>query len=409
MTAIRAFRAIRFAAGTDLAAVTTPPHDCFTLAERDAYLAQHPHNVARLVRGPEQPGDGEGPGHPSWHARAADTLRSWLADGTMARDARPALYLYTIEHGPPHARRTLTALIGRIALDATGTRIKPHEATLARPKKDRLRLRQATGCDMEPIWMLYRDPRGWINEVAASNAIDELARFTDVDGHEHRLWRVERPEAVGELVAQFEERTLVIADGHHRYQTALDDAAATADPRRAAILAMLVRDDDPGLAIEATHRLVTALPWPAAEAVARLPAWTATPLPDPLAAISRLSAAGDEAILATSAGAWLLRLKPEAELKRGLGRLDTLAVSRVQERALALWGFGPGDDRVRFTREPAEALAAVRSGQAAAAFLLLPESPASVLDVATAGRLMPPKATYFVPKPRSGLVMAPLE
>ena len=409
MTTIRAFRAIRYAAGTNLAAVTTPPHDCFTLAERDAYLAQHPHNVARIVRGPEQEGDGEGPGHPSWHARAADTLRAWLADGTMARDARPALYLYTIEHGAPHARRTLTALLGRIALDPSGTRIKPHEATLARPKKDRLRLRQATGCDVEPIWMLYRDPRGWINEVAASNAIDELARFTDVDGHEHRLWRVERTEAVGELVAQFEERILVIADGHHRYQTALDDAAATGDPRRAAILAMLVRDDDPGLAIEATHRLVTTLPWPATEAVARLPAWTATPLPDPLAAVPKLDAAGNEAILATAAGAWLLRLKPEAELKRGLGRLDTLAVSRVQERALAAWGIAPGDDRVRFTREPAEALAAVRSGQAAAAFLLPPESPAAVLDVATAGRLMPPKATYFVPKPRSGLLMAPLE
>lgn len=404
---LQPFRALRYAAGTDLAAVTTPPHDCFTLAERDAFLAQNPHNVARLVRGAEQPGDGEGPGHPSWHARAADTMRSWVADGTLRRDARPALYLYTIEHGPAHARRTLTALVARVALDPSGARIKPHEATLLRPRKDRLRLRQATGCDVEPIWMLYRDPRGWINEVAASNAIDELSRFTDADGHEHRLWRVDRAEAVGELVAQFEERTLVIADGHHRYQTALEDAAATGDARRAAILTMLVRDDDPGLAIEATHRLVTTLPFPVAEAPARLPAWSAMPEPAPLRALADL--APHECILATTAGAWRLRLKPEAELQRGLGRLDTLAVSRVQERALAPWGLAPGDDRVRFSRDAAAALEDVRAGRAAAAFLLPPESPSAVLDVASAGRLMPPKATYFVPKPRSGLLMAPLD
>ncbi len=402
---LRPFRALRFAPGTDLAATTTPPHDCFTLAERDALLARDPHNVARLVRGQENPGDGEGPAHPSWHARAADTLRSWVADRTLVRDRAPALYLYTIAHGPPEARRTLTALIGRITLDPTGGRVKPHEATLSRPKKDRLRLRQATGCDMEPIWMLYRDPRGWVNEVAVSNAIDELVRFTDDDGHEHRLWRVDRREAVGELVAQFEERTLVIADGHHRYQTALEEAAG--DPRRGAILTLLVRDDDPGLAIEATHRLVHGLP--SAPGPADLPAWNAQPIADPLAALRGLASDGREVILATQAGAWRLQLRPDAELARGLGRLDRLAVSRLQERALGPLGLPAGDERVRFTRDVARALQEVRSGHAQAAFLLPPESPAAVLDVAAAGHLMPPKATYFVPKPRSGLVMAPLD
>ncbi|MEK6985125.1 MAG: DUF1015 domain-containing protein [Candidatus Thermoplasmatota archaeon] len=405
MTVLQPFRAIRFAPGTDLASITTPPHDCFTLAERDAFLARHPHNVARLVRGAELPGDGEGPGPPSWHARAADTLRGWLADRTLRQDASPALYLYTITHGPVDRRRTLTALIGRIAVDPSGVRVKPHEATLLRPRKDRLRLREATGCDLEPIWMLYRDPRGWINEIATSNAIDELARFTDDEGREHRLWRVERPEAVGELVAQFEERTLVIADGHHRYQTALEDAKR--DPRRGAILTMLVRDDDPGLAIEATHRLVAALPFDAASIFQQLPAWEVHPVADPLAGLAALSPDGREVVLVTRAGAWRLRLRPEAELARGLGRLDTLAVSRVQERVLAPWGLLAGDERVRFTRDAAEAVAAVRSGQAAAAFLMPPESPAAVLDVAASGQLMPPKATYFVPKPRSGVVMAP--
>lgn len=406
MTVLQPFRAIRFAPGADLAALTTPPHDCFTLAERDGFLARHPHNVARLVRGVEQPGDGEGPAHPSWHARAADTLRAWLANGTLRQDPSPALYLYTIAYGPVEQRRTLTALLGRIAVDPSGTRIKPHEATLLRPRKDRLRLREATGCDLEPIWMLYRDPRGWINEIATSNAIDELARFTDDEGREHRLWRIERREAVGELVAQFEERVLVIADGHHRYQTALEDSRR--DPRRASILTMLVRDDDPGLAIEATHRLVASLPFDAASILEHLPAWEATPVIDPLAALANLAADGRDVVLATRAASWRLRLRKESELARGLGRLDTLAVSRVQERALAPWGLLAGDERVRFTRDAAEAVAAVRNGTAEAAFLLPPESPAAVLDVAASGQLMPPKATYFVPKPRSGVVLAPV-
>jgi uncharacterized protein (DUF1015 family) len=406
---LRPFRALRPGPSLTLADTTTPPHDCFTLAERDAFLARDPHNVARLVRGQELPGDGEGPHPPSWHARAAATLRTWVREGALVRDRAPALYLYTITHGPPGAQRTLTALVGRVELDATKTRVRPHEATLSRPKKDRLRLREATACDVEPIWLLYRDPRGWVNEIASSNAFDELVRFTDEDGHEHRLWRVDRGEAVGELVAQFEDRTLVIADGHHRYQTALDDAAQAKDPRRAAILAILVRDDDPGLAIEATHRLVVTLPFAADELLARLPAWTAAKVPDPLAALANLPADGREVVLLAGKDAWRLRLKPEAELRRGLGRLDTLAVSRLQERALGPWGIPAGDERVQFTRDAAQAVAAARSGEAAAVFLLPPESPAAVLDVAAQGHLMPPKATYFVPKPRSGLFFAPLD
>ncbi len=407
--AIRPFRAVHFGASQPLRDVTTPPHDCFTLEERDRFVARHPKNIARIVRGIEQAGDGEGPEDASWHKRAAKTMQDWLADGTLVREAHPALYLYTITHGPADDRRTLTALVARVEVDSTGTRIRPHEATLTRPKKDRLRLRQAARCDVEPIWMLYRDPNGWVNEVASSNAIDELLRFTDDDGHEHRLWRVDRREAVGEILAQFEERTLVIADGHHRYQTALEDAAGhPAEARqRGAILTMLVRDDDPGLSIEATHRMLTTLPFPVGEALQRLPAWTSASCADPLMAVGSLRS--DETILVTALGAWRLRLRPAQALERGLGALDALAVSRLQERALAPWGFEAGHDALRFTRDAQAAIEAVRSGAMLAVFLLPPETPASVLDVASSGRLMPPKATYFVPKPRSGLLLAPLD
>lgn len=427
MVAIAPFKALRYAPGVPLAQVTCPPHDCITPAQRDAFVAADARSIAGLVLPPDQPGDQEPPATPHKFQRAARLLQKWQADGTMLRDARPAYYLYTIESGDPGQRRTLTALIARVRTDATYTQVRRHEKTLKRKKRERLHLRESTNTDTEAIWLLYRDQRDWVGEILRSNALDEVARFTDEEGHEHRLSRVDRPAAVTEITAQFDERTLVIADGHHRYQTALDHHAATGRPEHGSILACLVRDDDPGVRIEATHRLVHGLPYPDTSAAlqATQAEWHAKPLALPAGPATAQASALQRALgVAGSTQVILLGRTPSGGLEAHLltprqpvaagarGRLDTLCVTLLHERLLeACWGIHPDhpEEHLRFTRSTLDVVEAVASGPAQVALLPSPEPVSAVLEVAQQGHVMPQKATYFVPKLRSGLVLGPLD
>lgn len=428
MVAITPFRALRFGGHVDLAKATSPPHDCITQAERDAFLAGCPDSIVQVILARDEPGDHEYPSSPNRFERAAHRLATWQRDGTMERDGHASYYLYEATHrGVPDVEDeepepiTMRALVARVATDATYTHIRRHEKTLHGKKRDRLHLREATRTDVEPIWLLYRDERGWVEELLTSNAFEELARFTDEAGIEHRLWRIDRPEAVAELTAQFDDRTLVIADGHHRYQTALDHAAATGRPEHASILACLVRDNDPGTRIEATHRIVRAMAgtptaWLAGagrhfdiEAVAwpdGVPAWHAF--------ARSLGATTLGLAVAAPAGATLhrLRLKAGSRVDEGRGRLDTLAVTVAHERLLRDgWGLDLAhpEQHLAFTRSLMAAVGQVAEGHAQAAVLLPPEPVDAVLQVASEGHVMPQKATYFIPKLRSGLVLSPLD
>lgn len=426
MVAIAPFRPLRYApARAKLERVTTPPHDCISTAQRDAFIAADAHSIAAVVLPPERPGDKEPPEAPNKFQRAAALLRQWMDEGTLTREARPAYYLYAITSGDPAHRRTMHALVARVRLDPTYDDIRRHEKTLKRKKQERLRLREATNTDTEPIWFLYRDQRGWVEEILRSNAIEEVMRFTDEEGHEHRVWRIDRAEAVAEVTAQFDERGLVIADGHHRYQTALDHHAATGRPEHGSILACLVRDNDPGVAIEATHRLVTGLPFAAHEARERaLQQWDARTLPLPGDRAQQVRCLQESLGAPGTQQAILLRrdangLAADVLTPRGgpvaagaRERLDTLAVTLVHERLLmACWGLDPEkpEDHLRFTRSLAEAVDAVASGACDLAVLPAPEPVSAVLEVAQEGHVMPQKATYFVPKLRSGLFLGPLD
>ncbi len=432
MVAIAPFLALRYdPAGVDLAKVTSPPHDTISPEQRDAFLVADARNIVKVVLPPEQPGDVEPPAGPDQPTgpnkflRAAATLKAWQADGTMFRDPRPAFYHYAATHGPPGDRRTMHAFFARIRLDPTYKEIRRHEKTLHRFKRERLHLRRATRTDTEPIWLLYRDTRGWVEEILASNAFDEIARCTDETGTEHRLWRVDRPEAVAEIVAQFDDRSVVIADGHHRYQTALDHYAATGKATDGSILVALVRDNDSGLRIEATHRLLHGLAFDVVAAVQKAEShWVAEPVvvpPDVRGAAVALDAAAGAAgstdlLLLGKQGrylvAWRLRLKKGSKLNTGRGRLDSLAVSVLHERLLRdCWGLNMDkpEDHLRFARGTVNAVEAVVSGACQFAVFPPAEPVAAVLEVAEQGHVMPQKATYFVPKLRSGLVLGPLD
>lgn len=424
MVAVAPLRALRYAPGTDLAALTSPPHDCIPAGELDALRARSPDNIVHLILPEARPGDAEPPGTPNRFARVADHLGRMMRDGTLQRDQRSAYYLYEATHRPgPDAGGegepvTMRALVARLRVDPTYTHVRRHEKTLVRKKRDRLSLREATETDLEPIWLLYRDERGWVEEILRSNAFESLARLTDEAGVEHQLWRVDRPEAVEEITAQFDDRTLVIADGHHRYQTAIDHAAATGKPEHESILVCLVRDNDPGIRIEATHRLVHGLADASTAALlgAAGAQWSARPVAAPAlgdvdgwnAVLAQLGQ-GRVALVTRGASGLELHLLTATTPPADASRLAALTVTLVQERLLVPWGAPSAEDHLSFTRDAAGAAQAVAQGEEDAALLLPPEDVHSVLEVAQEGHLMPQKSTYFVPKLRSGLVLLPLD
>ncbi len=418
MVHIAPFRAVRYdPSRVNLTEVTSPPNDVIEPDEAAEHLAANAESFLRVILPPEQEGDAEYPGSPNKYERARDQIEAWLDSEVFIREERPAFYPYTIRH----EQGTMRGFFCRLKLDPTYTEIRRHEKTLGKKKRDRLNLTETTSCNTESIWMLYRDERGWVDEVLTSNAFDELLRFTDPDGMEHRVWRVDRPQAVAEVMAQFEDRTVVIADGHHRYQTALDHHAATGSDETDSLLVCMVRDTDPGLRIEPTHRLVFDLDFDDLETaleragehwdeVARLA------LPENAAAAGQMARDLVDAdpqccIVLSGNDAVHLKLKEGHAVDAGRGRLDSLVVTQVHERLLEPWGVDPEriEDHVHYTRTAEEAVQSARDGRVPFVVMLKGEDVDSVLDVASEGHVMPQKSTFFVPKLRSGLVMGPLD
>jgi uncharacterized protein (DUF1015 family) len=418
VVAIAPFRAVRYdPTKVDLPHVTSPPNDVIEPDEATAHLAANAESFLRVILPAEQDGDAEYPGSPNKYERAREQILAWLESGTLQRDATPALYPYTIRHD----QGTMRGFFCRLKLDPTYTSIRRHEKTLGKKKRDRLNLTETTGCNTESIWMLYRDERGWVDEILTSNAFEELLRFTDHDGMEHRVWRVDRPEAVGEVIAQFDDRTVVIADGHHRYQTALEHHAATGKDTDDSLLVCMVRDTDPGLRIEPTHRLVFGLKFDDLHtAISRAQEhWDIVghlDLPgDSAAAGAQCRAIVDAdpqaCIILAEDQAVHLKLKDGHKVDLGRGRLDDLVVVQVHEQLLEPWGVQADhiEDHIHYTRTAGEAIQSAREGRVPFVVMLKGEEVDSVLDVASEGHVMPQKSTFFVPKLRSGLVMGPLD
>ncbi len=344
---------------------------------------------------------------------AAQTLQQWLADEVMVRDDSPGFYLYEIRHGPPEDRKRMRGFFCRLKVDPEYDEIRRHERTLGKKRSIRLDLLRATNVNTESIWMLYRDERGWVEEVLWSNAFDELLRFTDEEGNEHRVWKVDRAEAMDEVRAQFDDQTIVIADGHHRYATQCKRYAETGRDEDGSILVCMVRDTDPGLAIRPTNRLLVHWPFEDGDAaVAAAEGWTAESVPPPYDAerLRSLVADARTLVLLTSDGAWRLRWDGDIP-DQGRGRLDTLAVTLLHDHLLTPWGLDLEhvEDHFRYSRDDQETVERVTSGEFPAAVFLAPEPVDAVLDVARDGHVMPQKATYFVPKLRSGLLLSPCD
>jgi uncharacterized protein (DUF1015 family) len=343
---VKPFRALRYderRAGP-LDSLVAPPYDVISAEERERYLTHSPYNVVRLTL-------------PDDEAKVADLFSEWQHEGVLVREDEPAFWWLAQDYvGPDKVPRRRDGLVAALRLEPyeTGS-IRPHERTHEGPKEGRLRLLRALRTHVEPIFLLYP---GSLPAAKGDPAMDVA-----LDGVRSRLWRLESAPELGEA-------ELLIADGHHRYETALAFHQEDGSEASAWLLAVLVPTEQKGLTIFPTHRIATRTrPLPALESQ-----------PD-----------GDERALAE-----VYTRQGTGYLYGERGELDTELVARYARE-------------VRYTPSAEEARAAVDSGEAEAAFLLRPPTVEQVAAVAEAGKTMPQKSTFFYPKLTSGLLFLPLD
>jgi uncharacterized protein (DUF1015 family) len=425
MALIAPFRALRYnpVRIPDLAAVVAPPYDVISPREEETLLARSPYNCVRLILG-----KGKDP-----HGDAARTLAAWRREALLIRDESPSLYLLEDHYrfrdaGGGERVRRRRGLAGLIRIEGEGGgEILPHERTLAGPRDDRFKRMTAVNAHLSQVFLLAPDPEGAFSALCEEASKGEtLAAFTDEAGGRHRMTRVGESGLVARVQAVVRDLPLLIADGHHRYET----ARAYRDARRAEaggagdearpydhVLALLASMDDPGTTVLGYHRVLREASLASGALLDRLGRiLTVTPVAragDPGGRAALLSAMGEAARRGESAFGLALRGEGDLYLAHGPGDPESPPLSRLDVSVLhssileGVLGMTEEDftrqRRIDYTPDPDLALQRVASGSHAAAFLLNPTPPAKVLEVARAGDVMPQKSTYFHPKLLTGL------
>jgi uncharacterized protein (DUF1015 family) len=448
MAVIHPFRALRYDSSlVPLADVVTQPYDKITPAMQERYYRAHPANLVRIILGKAEPGDDDSR---NVYSRAAQYLRQWREQGVLRPDSEPSIYVYSQRFTAPgdaaeQERRGFIAL-GRIHEYPEGVVFR-HEQTLAKPKADRLNLLRATRAHFCQLFMLYSDPKRALDALLNPAATPDID-VRDECGVRHRVWRVASSDAISRLRTLMADKKLIIADGHHRYETALayrnerreesvrrvaaGVAASGAQPTPAPdgdvpfdnVMMTFVNMDDPGLVILPTHRVVSGLPGFDKDLMLRS-LWgyfTAEKAPGPADVPQLVSALREAGRQGTAIDAvigsetFLLRPRPGAadsilgSLSSRQRDLDVVQLHKV----LLEHVLGISEEAIRqqqnvtYLRDPAEAVQQLRSG-ANVVFLMNPVRIEQVRDIAFAGEVLPQKSTDFYPKLLSGLTIYALD
>ena len=403
------FRGERYAAGKQLSALLAPPYDVVAPEDRARYAARDPHNIVHLIL-PEAP-----PGGGDRYASAATLLAAWREAGVLRPDPGESVYVVAQDYALPSGeRRTRIGMLAAVRAEPfTSRRVRPHEQTHSAPKADRLALLRQTRTNLESIFLLAPDPDRALARALAKVASGVPAARAELDGVGLRQWVVSGAPA-RDLAALAGRAQLYIADGHHRYETAV--AYGQEHPEADRVLSFIVSAADPGLTILPTHRIIFGQGCDPAKLVTAWRQWFDVGRVAPcMDRVERLAELGRErtACIVAFPGAYdvSLVLKPGASLDAvtGLGRtpaVRSLDVARVEALVVQhIFGAATATPSLAYTPDPRAAFEAVRGGRAAAAVLLNPTKVEQVFAVADAGDVMPPKSTYFVPKVPSGLVV----
>jgi len=436
---IRPFRALRYDPEVvgEVARVVAPPYDVIAPAQRAILVARSPRNVVRIDLPVTEPMDADPDDR---YRRAARLFAAWRSDGTLRKDPRPSVYVYEQTYTVPGSAvtRVQRGFFGRLRLEPFGPDggILPHERTLAGPKEDRYKLLRATGANLSPIVTLFADASGRVARLLAQVAARPSALdLIDDDGVRQRLWAVAADGKAGltdELCALAGAAPVTIADGHHRYETALryrDErrrgAASESDPAYDYVLTLFYATTE-ALTVLATHRIVREVgDAAAADLLATCGRYFDVERVDDAVALAASFApeavgrGGDGRLgLWTRAGGAVLRARRDALeplLPAGGIALRGLDVTILEAALETLTGIDAAaialGERVAYTKSPIEALGAVSAATDGAdvAFLLEPTPVTEISAVAAAGDVMPQKSTYFYPKAVTGLVINPLE
>jgi uncharacterized protein (DUF1015 family) len=444
MARIYPFRAWRYnPSAVRLDDVVTQPYDKISPAMQQAYYQRSPFNLVRIILGLPELFDAER--GENVYTRAARDFGAWREQGVLIQEKEPCIFAYAQRFTVP-GTQVVKERRGFIALgklhDYSEQVVFRNEQTLPNPKSDRLNLLKATHAHFGQIFMLYSDPAGSVEKILYDDNGPAEAEVTDEYGVLHRLWRVSDPAAIRLLTAAMADKKLIIADGHHRYETALNYSKEVAAERaatsakaeygvnqlpqpaypEAAVMMTFVNMDSDGLVILPTHRVVHSLPGfdPVVFAIAAQQFFTVEPL-DIADAASYMELLGSQEgtafVAATKAGALLLRAKPEAvvaalaDMPERQRQLDLSQLhSILLDRLLGLDAEKVREQsNIRYLRDAGEAMDQVRRGEADITFLTNPVSMEQLREVAFAGDVMPQKSTDFFPKLLSGLTIYALE
>ena len=431
MADIYPFRALRYdLQKVSLTQVLTQPYDKITPAMQDRYYAASPYNLVRIILGRREPDSAAD----NVYTRAAAYANDWRARGILQQDPLPSIYSYsqsfTAPSGASFERRGFIAL-GRVE-DYSAKVVYRHEQTLSKPKADRLDLLRATRAHYEQLFLLYEDS-GQIDSLLAT-AQAPIIDVADEYGVAHRVWQISDPAVIAAVQDRMRDQRLVIADGHHRYETALafrneSRTAAGAVPNSQApyefVMMTFVNMNDPGLLVLPTHRVVHSLQSFSEDAFQNSArTFFEVEEVDPAIEAARATAlladrgrAGTALLAVTANRTFLLHSPKAAGAKFFAGLSDRQrSLDVVQLHKCLLEGvLQLSEESIRnqqnlsYLRDPSEALAQVRQGKANIAFLMNPCPVAQVRDVAFAGEVMPQKSTDFYPKLLSGLTAYALD
>ncbi|HTA22676.1 MAG TPA: DUF1015 domain-containing protein [Terriglobales bacterium] len=440
MAHIAPFRALRYdPARVDLSQVVTQPYDKITPEMQERYYAASPHNLVRIILGKREAADrpGDNP-----YTRAAAYFQDWRRQGVFLQEAKPSIYSYaqhfTVPGGSTELERQGFIALGQLEDYADGVVFR-HEQTLAKPKADRLDLLRATRAHFGQLFMLYSDPAGEIDGLLTATTAAPEIETRDEYGVRHRVSTISDPDLIDLVRGKMRDKKLIVADGHHRYETALNyrnernstaetapgPVSLSAVPPYEMVMMTFINMDSPGLLILPTHRVVHGLAaFSAEELRQRAGQYFSVEEVDPSVDAARASGILREAgragttLMAVTAHRVFLLDTPKSVGSNFFSGLSIRqqALDVVQLHKCLLEGvLGISEEAIRnqqnisYVRDASEAMARVRSGEANVAFLMNPVRMRQVRDIAFAGEVLPQKSTDFYPKLLSGLTIYALE
>jgi uncharacterized protein (DUF1015 family) len=406
MAKLYPFRSLRYASGkVPIKKVVTQPYDKISKDMQDRYYAAHPNNIVRVILGKTSPDDTT---FNNVYTRAAGYVREWRASGVLEQMAEPAFFIYFQRFAVPGTGeiRVRKGFVGLGQLEDYSNKIVfPHERTLAGPKKDRLELLRHTRTQFEQIFMLYEDPDRKIDALMDdfANGAPDL-QLQDEYAVEHTMWTVSDPDRIGFIQREMAEKRLIIADGHHRYETALayrDEMRGEHGSDRMPMTFFNMHS--PGLTVLPTHRVLS-----------KLPSFDSAAFLSRAAEFFDRDGAGLRIGFIEGEQEVSLSLKPSTDLAGvmpDLSEKQRMLDVVILHRLLLEKCLGITEDAVKkesyitYVRERAAAIDAVKQGRAQAAFLLNPTRLDQIRDIAYEGNVLPQKSTDFYPKVLSGLTM----